>query len=221
MDKPTVTVRRVRPGELSSGLKEDLAKILVQVDDEFEPPLSARSGTTQAGLKDLEPVEGGGYLDEMLEQDFILAFRGDSLAGFLSFRTPHVDTRFPEVCPCIYVSTIAVGHDHRRAGVARALYAALFALPPTLPKWIVLRTWTTNEGHLGLLAELGFESVHTIPDDRAKGVGTVYLAADRSRSKTDVGRAGRLKRWLGFPAAPLPAPAAAALTPLVRGHQDR
>lgn len=190
MDKPTV--QRVRPGELSSDLKDGLAKIFDQVADEFVPPLTARSGTTQAGLKDLGQVEDGGYFEEMLEQDAILAFRGGRLAGFLSFRAPYFDENLERVCPCIYVSTLAVGKDHRRAGVARALYGYLFALPltPKLPKWLVLRTWSTNENHLGLLAELGFEEKLTIPDDRGEGIHTIYLAVDRSLSATDAGRAG-------------------------------
>lgn len=171
----------VRPGGLTGGQRGGLADLFAGVAGDFVPPLTTRSGTVQTDLRDSgQPAaENDDYFEQMLDQDIILAGEDGSLTGFLSFRAFHEDARYPDHSPCLYVSTIAVRPDQRRSGVARRLYAGLFGLPSTLPSWVVLRTWSTNSGHLKLLAELGFITILTIQDDRAEGIDTLYLAADR------------------------------------------
>jgi ribosomal protein S18 acetylase RimI-like enzyme len=180
-----VVLRRVGPGELGAADTSGLAELYEQVAGDFVPPLTFRSGTTQSGLRDLERANSGDYLEQMLGQDLIVATQADRVIGFLSFRARYEDPRFPHVCPCIYVSTIAVRHDQRRNGIARQLYTHLFELPADLPDWVVLRTWSTNTGHLRLLADLGFAIILSIPDDRAENIDTVYLAAPRRVTSTD------------------------------------
>ena len=180
-----VFLRHVGPGDLTDAETSSLTELYEQVAGDFVPPLTFRSGTTQGGLRDLGRAESDDYFEQMLGQDLIVAMQADQVIGFLSFRARYEDSRFQRVCPCIYVSTIAVRHDQRRNGIARKLYAHLFELPDDLPDWVVLRTWSTNTSHLRLLTDLGFGMVLSIPDDRAENVDTVYLAARRVTSPDD------------------------------------
>lgn len=180
-----VLLRQVGPGDLTDAETDGLAEVYEQVAGDFVPPLTFRSGTTQGGLRDLGRAESDDYFEQMLGQDLIVATQADQVIGFLSYRARYEDPRFQRVCPCIYVSTIAVRHDQRRNGIARQLYAYLFGLPDNLPAWVVLRTWSTNTGHLRLLADLGFEMILSLPDDRAENIDTVYLAARRATAADD------------------------------------
>jgi len=170
-----------RPGAIPVTELVELADMFAEVAGDFVPPLTSRGGTTQSDLREPDPGSAApdGYLKEMLEQDLVMARYEEQAAGFLSLRGDHRDPRYADLCPCLYVSTIAVRHDHRRHGIARALYRELFDLPAHMPRWIVLRTWSTNTGHLGLLDELGFTTILRLEDDRAVGVDTLYLATDR------------------------------------------
>lgn len=172
-------IRWRRPGEMTQPEKYDLELLVEEVSNEFVPPLTARSSTTQAMLKDGSIGASNSYFDEMLTQDNLLLVEGCQLQGFLSFRAPHRDARLPEMGDCIYVSTIAVRPTARGRGFSRLLYEKLFDLPGSLPKWILLRTWSTNTHHLHLLAALGFILLFTVPDDRGLGIDTVYLGRQR------------------------------------------
>jgi ribosomal protein S18 acetylase RimI-like enzyme len=174
-----ISTRWYRPGAIPTAELRELADMFAEVADDFVPPLTSRKGTTQSDLSERDPETAAprGYLKEMLQQDLILLRHEDQVAGFLSFRSDHHDPRYS---PCLYVSTVAVRHHHRRRGIARALYRELFNLPALMHPWIVLRTWSTNTGHLELLGCLGFTTIRRLKDDRAAGVDTVYLAANRT-----------------------------------------
>ncbi|MFD9291395.1 GNAT family N-acetyltransferase [Streptomyces sp. NPDC060030] len=179
-----ISARWYRPGAIPAVQVRELTDMFTEVAGEFVPPLTLRGGTAVSDLRErgpeAAPSPGNGYLDEMLQQELIMSRHKGEAAGFISFRSNHQDPRYAELCPCLYVSTIAVRHGHRRHGIARALYEELFALPASLPRWVVLRTWSTNTGHLELLDRLGFTSILRLRDDRADGVDTLYLANDRT-----------------------------------------
>ncbi len=182
----TISTQWYRPGAVPTAELRELADMFAEVADDFVPPLTSRENTTQPDLCESAPAATapGGYLEAMLQQELILCRNEDRIAGFLSFRGDHRDPRYADLCPCLYVSTIAVRHHHRRHGIALTLYRELFDLPAPLPPSIVLRTWSTNTGHLELLGRLGFTTILRLEDDRAAGVDTVYLATDRA-AKTD------------------------------------
>lgn len=171
------TITWYRPGKLPPSGREELAGLYTRIAGDFFPPLTARSGTTQTELRELEPASDT-YFAQMLAQDLLICRRGD-LAGFISFVASHTDENYEDLCPCIYVSTIAVSPDHRRAGIARLLYRHLFDLPVDLPRSVVLRTWSTNASHISLLGELGFSEFDRLSDARAPGVHTLYFVARR------------------------------------------
>lgn len=141
-------------------------------------PAGKQSGAIQSGAN-----LSGGYLESMLQQDIIMCRTEDQAVGFLSFRTGHSDPRYADLSPCLYVSTVAVRRHHRRRGVADALYRELFALPASMSASVVLRTWSTNAGHLELLGRLGFTTILRLEDDRGAGVDTLYLAANRTKAE--------------------------------------
>lgn len=170
------------PGALEAVERDVLLAALVAVADEFVPPLTVRRSTTQRDLKGHDPsrpheIGVGAYFAEMLDQHTLLVPgpRGE-LVAFCSFRVGLEHPAMATVGPCTYVSTIAVLREHRRSGLARQLYAGLFALDVVRDLPVALRTWSTNTGHLGLLAALGFEVVTRLSDDRGPGIDTVYLA---------------------------------------------
>lgn len=167
------------PGQMTPQEQRALQLLVEEVSEEFIPPLTTRSGTTQTPLTGDVDEESSCYFDEMLIQHNLLLIKSSQLQGFLSFRTSHRDVHLPEIGICIYISTIAILPAVRGRGFARLLYRNIFDLPETLPAWVLLRTWSTNTGHLRLLYSLGFELLLTIPDDRGIGVDTLYLGRER------------------------------------------
>lgn len=161
------------PGEHAAGLRE----LLAVADDEFHPPLSGRDGTTQtAGLDERRNDALDDYLGDLLSQPLVAALDGDRLVGFLSFRRGYETEALGEFAPSNYASTLIVHPDYRRRGYARRLYHRLLTDVPERYRdpYVTTRTWSTNESHLSLLDELGFENLATIEDDRGEGIHTVY-----------------------------------------------
>jgi ribosomal protein S18 acetylase RimI-like enzyme len=160
---------------------DEIRRLLREASDEFVPPLAGREGTTQSD--DLDDTDGGdldAYYRQCLAQTFVVARVDGSLAGFLSFRHDYSHEALDGYCPANYVSTIIVDRAHRRQGIATRLYRALLTdLPSALElPYVATRTWSTNDSHLSLLDELGFERIETVPDDRGEGIDTVYYAID-------------------------------------------
>lgn len=174
-----MTVTMVGPGGTDEAQREAIWELLVEVDHEFVPPLSARNGTTAKQLRSGGMAAAGPrtYFASLLSQTSLLAIDGDQLIGLLSFIAGHQSEMLNGWCPASYVSTVAVRRERRRNRVARYLYDAVLHLPPNLASpYVATRTWSGNEGHLRLLNELGFHEVTHIAGDRGPAVDTVYLA---------------------------------------------
>jgi ribosomal protein S18 acetylase RimI-like enzyme len=158
-------------------------RLLDLVSDEFVPSLNDRNGTTDS---ELAGAVGSNtrYLDDLLTQDNLLLVEDGVLIGFLSYRARHRVDVLPEIGECLYVTTIAIRADRRRGGHARRLYETLFSLPDALPPWVVLRTWSTNDTHLRLLASLGFELRRTLPNHRGQGLHTMYYGRPTTANRS-------------------------------------
>jgi ribosomal protein S18 acetylase RimI-like enzyme len=167
------------PGKMTQLEQRSLELLVEEVSDEFVPPLTTRSSTTQAVLASASGSASSSYFDELLMQHCLLLIECDQLQGFLSFRTFHRDARLPQIGICIYVSTISVRPAARGRGLARLLYQKLLGLPKTLPAWILLRTRSTNTHHLQLLDNLGFKHLLTVPHGWDSGVDGIYLGRKR------------------------------------------
>jgi ribosomal protein S18 acetylase RimI-like enzyme len=168
-----------QPGKMTQLEQRSLESLVEEVSDEFVPPLSTRSSTTQAVLASASGSASISYFDELLMEHCLLLLECDQLQGFLSFRTFHRDTRLPQIGICIYVSTISVRPAARRRGLARLLYQKLLGLPETLPAWILLCTRSTNTHHLQLLDTLGFKHLLAVPSRRDPAVDSIYLGRKR------------------------------------------
>lgn len=167
-------------------------QILADADEQFIPPLSARTSSVQSDLvaSDLDPDGPREYFSSLRTQHFLIARGPEGRAvGFMSFRK---DYSLPDEVPVergsyYYVSTVIVGRAHRRQGITRAMYELLLDDAALHRQGVATRTWSTNAGHLALLEQLGIGVVHTIPDGRGRGIDTLYLAQPLQREETGDG----------------------------------
>jgi GNAT superfamily N-acetyltransferase len=117
------------------------------------------------------------YFEAVCRQWGLLATDAGRAVGMMSFRPHHFDDALGPFCPATYLSTIAVLPPYRRNGTARCLYEHLIAHSESIGDVsVATRTWSTNRGHLTLLAELGFSLTARLVDHRGPGVDTVYFA---------------------------------------------
>jgi ribosomal protein S18 acetylase RimI-like enzyme len=160
---------------------DEIRRLLAAADEEFVPPLSAREGTTQTeGLSEQRNDALNEYYEQCIDQSFILAHGGETVYGFLSFRQGYDIEELGQYTPSTYVSTIIVDPTARREGHARAMYRELLTnLPAEIrDQYVTTRTWSTNDRHLSLLDDLGFELLKRVKDDRGDGIDTVYYGIE-------------------------------------------
>nr|WP_254274657.1 GNAT family N-acetyltransferase [Halomicroarcula marina] len=106
------------------------------------------------------------------------AFDEGHLVGFCSFERLEDADALSAFTPTNHVEIIAVDESHRGRGLAMRMYQTLLSDVPNA--WHApaasTKTWHTNEAHIAVLENLGFEEVARIPDDRGAGVDTLYFA---------------------------------------------
>lgn len=181
--------------------------ILVDCDNDFFPPLSMRESSHQAVLVQEKSevctqnatkpdtsadkpgcpdglvsrcstgTGPGKYFDEMIRQDFILAYADGEIAGFLTFRRNYSCAALAEIGPSIYITTICVAPARRKLGIMSALYDCLETevAESLSTAAITTRTWSLNAAQLHTLAKRGYSLVSRLRDDRGPGVDTVYF----------------------------------------------
>ena len=153
-----------------------LERMLAAADQEFIPPLSSRSSTTQGTLSGGETASDGvrAYFDAMKDQAMVLAMDGDRLAGFMAFRFDLTnDLIGPETLPNIYATTSVVSPDYRGQGLMEKMYRTMIGGYPQ--RAVYARTWSGNLSHLKIAARLGFIHLKVLKDHRGPGIDTVYL----------------------------------------------
>lgn len=158
-------------------LSERILRMLTECSNEFVPPLSARSSTTQSDFSD---ASGSGekvpyaYFDMIKSQKALIAEDDDgAIMGFMSYKTDYTNSIITEEhLPDIYISTVIAGKNFRRRGVTKSLYRAL--CEKYADKNIFTRTWSTNISHTSLLQSFKFREFHRIKNDRGEGIDTVY-----------------------------------------------
>ena len=176
--RPTTPVVTYELRADGHGEEAAIRRLLELADEEFVPPLSARTGTDQRdGLDDSAGDSLDAYLDAALDHTYILARVDGEVVGGLSFHDGYEIPELEGYLPSNYVSTVIVHPDHRRHGYARGLWKRMLrGLPDSCREpYVTTRTWSTNDSHVALLMELGFEEVTRIPDDRGPGLDTVYF----------------------------------------------
>ncbi len=154
-----------------------LLHILEKNDSSFVPPLSQRTNTTQTRFQNLES-DGNGvkmYFEQMMKQSVLAVLSDGQVLGFVSYIENMVSDMIDEkFLPNIYISTVLVRESARGMGLTGKAYAYLFdVLFPN--RNVFTRTWSTNVAHIKILERFGFSELKRIPDDRGKGIDTVYF----------------------------------------------
>lgn len=153
----------------------DAYKLLVAADNEFIPPLSSRSSSTQQTLSNHTKRADGinQYFEQLKEQRFVVAFENEKLIAFVSYKENYNCAEIPNSeLPNIYITTLIVSHTERGKGVTKSLYNKLFGEYKNVN--IFTRTWSTNIAHTKILENYGFEILKIIENDRGNGIDTVY-----------------------------------------------
>lgn len=159
-------------------------QLLLDADQSFVPPLSARHSSTQSALSTAtagEVREPRQYFETLQNQHFILARpvdEGNGVAGFMSFRSDYTLPAGESAAQYHYVTTVIVRPASRGQGLTTRMYHRLMAVAKATGNGVATRTWSTNAHHIGLLTKLGFTVAHKVPNDRGVGVDTVYLVKD-------------------------------------------
>jgi len=168
-------------------VKNSILDILRLCDKEFFPPLSQRTGTMQTDFAKKSEAAGlEAYFDEILKQRAILAQDdGGKIIGFLSFRLNPETPILAPYFPIVHITTICVSPTGRGQGIGRSFYDFLFRWSEQNGiRYIATRTWSANAGHIPLLQKRGFAVIHTIADDRGKGVDTLYYLKELKEQAT-------------------------------------
>jgi len=155
---------------------EDILNLLTISDDEFCPPLSARTSTVQADLSVNTKSNDGinGYFEELKKQRFAVACEDGKLVGFVSFKENYTnDIISDNELPNIYISTVLVAPEGRGKGLTRRMYEYLFKEYENSN--VFTRTWSTNEAHIKILSGFGFETMLVLKNDRGNGIDTIYF----------------------------------------------
>jgi len=153
----------------------DVYKLLEAADNEFIPPLSSRSSSTQQTLSNFAKRTDGidQYFEQLKGQRFVVAFENKKLIGFVSYKENYSCSEIPNSeLPNIYITTLVVSPSERGKGVTKALYNKLFEEYMSVN--IFTRTWSTNIAHTKILQGYGFEIIKVIKNDRGNGIDTVY-----------------------------------------------
>lgn len=153
-----------------------ILELLTASDQEFVPPLSARSSTTQQNLTAGESCPEGirSYYDQLQTQKVMAAVEGDRLLAFVSYIENYTGGPVTRAdTPNIYLSTLVMRPEARGKGLTKKLYAQLFDACKPYP--VFTRTWHTNAAHIRILDFFGFETLAVLKDHRGPGIDTVYF----------------------------------------------
>ena len=163
--------------------KDAVWNLLVACDQDFYPPLSARTSTSQKTF-DTDSTAGTvpkEYYESMLEQDFVFAREGGKLVGFLSFKPNYICPELSEYGKTIYMTTMCVYPEMRGHGISGGLYTAVEKDARELWKLPVIttRTWSTNAAQMYMLPKRGYRIEKVLVNDRGNGVDSVYFVKEQ------------------------------------------
>jgi len=163
---------------------DEILKMLVAGDDDFIPPLSARTSTTQSNLNISKRRENGilNYFDELKKQRIMVAKENDKLIAFVSFKENYTNEEIGEdALPNIYLSTLIVKPEGRGKGLTQMMYKILFKEYENAN--IFTRTWSTNIAHIKILSKFNFETLCVLKNHRGVGIDTVYFVKRPENNK--------------------------------------
>ena len=165
---------------LSEKEKEKVWEILCQCDREFYPPLSARNSSSQKNLSHtgiIAEEQPTVYYAEMIQQDFILAYEGEDVVGFMTFKQKYECEALTEFGTSLYITTVCVKKERRGHGIMKAMYQTMeqeVAKVCDCNK-VSTRTWSLNDAQIHELSRRGYEKLCVLENHRGPGVDTVYF----------------------------------------------
>lgn len=166
-----VGVLRDNDGYLANKAKNAIRELVKSVDDDFNPPLSTRTSSIHLDFKDSSGSIDE-YIDDLLDNEAILALVDGKIAGILFYRTDYHVVKLNK--RGLYVVVILVGKNYRGHKIASKLYSAVEDRADSMHKKIYLRTWSGNKTQEAILPKRGYSIIHRIKDDRGPGRDTVY-----------------------------------------------
>lgn len=158
---------KYEPCLIRESVATQVLELLTLCDQDFLPPLSSRTSTTQKELQN-SPVSAApvAYFEELKRQPCLLWEEDGKIVGMLSWREEGIPLS------SLYLTTLAVHPDYRGRGIAKKLYQGVFRMFPR--QVIEARTWSTNEAQVHLFQSLGFQETIRLFNNRGKGIDTVY-----------------------------------------------
>lgn len=156
-----------------------ILEMLTAGDNDFVPPLSARSSTTQTNLTGVKGSLDGvvSYFNEMMKQKIICSVSKGKVLGFVSFKENYVTDAFDKT-PNIYLSTLILRPEARGKNLTFNIYDYLFNVVYSNSS-VYTRTWSTNAPHVKILSKFNFAEILRKKNDRGEGIDTVYYALVR------------------------------------------
>ena len=150
--------------------RSTLYRFLIEIDNDFVPPLSQRVSTTQLDFSEQRPPgHGFPYLDCLMRQKIITASKGNSIIGFLSYIEDFEDVEIG-LPRSNYITTIAVSRPFREKGIGKLLYGEAFKDNRTF----TTRTWTGDTAQIRNLEKFDFKPFKVIKNHRGPGIDTIY-----------------------------------------------
>ena len=167
---------RILEKEEQQSIYDDAYEMLEAADNEFVPPLSSRSSSTQQNFSENTKNSDGikQYFEQLKHQRFAVAFEDGALIAFVSYKENYSCAEISQKeLPNIYISTLIVSPSARGKGVTKALYGRLFSEYENVN--IFTRTWSTNIAHIKILEKYGFEVIKVLENDRGNKIDTIYF----------------------------------------------
>lgn len=158
--------------------RPQIRMMLQKYGEEFIPPLSVRSGTTQKSFDESNNKNSEDYYHKMINQAFIIDVEEDMVRGFLSFIPDYSLSLKDNILVCDYISTIIVKKEYRNQNITKKMYNELFKRRSS--RVYVTRTWSSNYAHLHILNSIGFTQFFNISNDRGNGIDTVYYIREKT-----------------------------------------
>ena len=179
-----VNLTYIQSTMLTGEEKQAVTDVLIACDKDFHPAISARADLTEwlpAASADQVRGRVEGYVELLMDCEFLLVFDGAVLVAFMAYRRNHVPPVLsgrgfdPE--SSIYVNMLAVMPAYRRRGISRHLYRTVIDSngAPDLVRMFSLRMRGNHFGHMALLDSLGFVQAARIMGHRGVGLDTVYF----------------------------------------------
>ena len=164
--------------KLSEKQEKEVWEIVKKSDNDFIPPLSARTDTVHK-FSDHKEVQNAKkeevlakFFYELKKESFVLILNDGKIEGFMSFIKEYPLKIDQGTIICDYITIIIIDPNCRNKGYTQKMYYEI--LTARKEKKIATRTWSTNNSHMNILDKLGFKLIQRDINDRGENIDSVY-----------------------------------------------